>query len=55
MPELLPHPHHRLACARLGCATLRRAPEKSAVQRLALAYWSFHYAKRILETFLVHK
>lgn len=25
------------------------------MQKLALAYWSFHYAKRIMETFLVHK
>ncbi|GIL45180.1 hypothetical protein Vafri_2504 [Volvox africanus] len=25
------------------------------VQKLAVAYWSFHYAKRILETFTVHK
>lgn len=32
-----------------------RAPEKSAVQSLALAYWSFHYVKRLLETALVHK
>ncbi len=25
------------------------------MQQIALAYWSFHYTKRILETFLVHK
>ena len=37
------------------CAAPCSAPEKSVVQRLALAYWSFHYVKRILETFLVHK
>eukprot|EP00884_Botryococcus_braunii_P018596 jgi/Botrbrau1/541/Bobra.0010s0016.1 len=30
-------------------------PEKSVVQQLALAYWVFHYVKRILETFFVHK
>lgn len=33
----------------------RRAPPKALAQTLALAYWSFHYAKRILETFFVHK
>jgi len=30
-------------------------PEKSKVQKLALAYWTFHYAKRIFETFFVHR
>lgn len=30
-------------------------PRHHLVQQVALAYWSFHYAKRILETFLVHK
>ena len=32
-----------------------RAPEKGVVQNLALAYWSFHYVKRLLETAFVHK
>lgn len=30
-------------------------PGKAPVQTLALAYYSLHYAKRILETFLVHR
>lgn len=25
------------------------------MQKMALAYWSFHYAKRIFETFFVHR
>lgn len=25
------------------------------VQKLAVAYWCFHYAKRIVETFTIHK
>jgi very-long-chain enoyl-CoA reductase len=29
-------------------------PEKTLVQKVACAYWVFHYAKRIAETFLVH-
>lgn len=29
--------------------------EKDLVQSLALVFWSFHYMKRILETFFVHK
>ncbi|EFN57949.1 hypothetical protein CHLNCDRAFT_20573 [Chlorella variabilis] len=29
--------------------------EKSVAQTLALAYWTFHYLKRLLETFFVHK
>jgi very-long-chain enoyl-CoA reductase len=29
--------------------------EHQLVQKIALAYWSFHYIKRILETFTVHK
>lgn len=32
-----------------------RAPERGTVQTLALAYWSFHYIKRLLETAFVHK
>ena len=32
-----------------------RPPMRYPVQQLALYYWSFHYAKRILETFFVHK
>ena len=32
-----------------------RAPaQHHLVQQVALAYWSLHYTKRILETFLVH-
>ena len=30
-------------------------PPKHPVQALALAYWTFHYAKRLVETFFVHK
>lgn len=30
-------------------------PQRALVQKLALAYWSFHYAKRIVETFTIHK
>ena len=33
----------------------RRIPPKHPVQTMALAYWSFHYSKRILETFFVHR
>lgn len=29
-------------------------PEKTMVQKAACAYWVFHYAKRIFETFFVH-
>lgn len=29
--------------------------EKTLVQNLAFGYWSFHYVKRILETFFVHR
>ncbi|KAL4447369.1 hypothetical protein ABPG77_007402 [Micractinium sp. CCAP 211/92] len=32
-----------------------KVPERSVAQSLALAYWTFHYVKRELETFLVHK
>lgn len=39
-----------MVCCRRGGAS-----ERSAVQTLALGYWSFHYVKRLLETFLVHK
>ena len=31
----------------------REAPAQAQV--LALAFWTFHYAKRIAETFFVHK
>lgn len=33
----------------------RKPVEKTLIQKLALAYWSFHYTKRILETFFVHR
>ena len=33
----------------------RRIPPKDTVQTLAVAYWVFHYAKRIFETFFVHR
>lgn len=33
----------------------RRIPPKDVVQTLAVAYWVFHYAKRIFETFFVHR
>lgn len=36
------------------CPT-RKIPAKGDVQKLALAYWTFHYAKRIFETFFVHR
>lgn len=31
-----------------------RVPAKTTVQTAACAYWVFHYAKRIAETYLVH-
>lgn len=31
------------------------APPKNLTQQLALLFWTFHYAKRILETFFVHR
>lgn len=31
-----------------------KVPAKTTVQTVACAYWVFHYAKRIAETFLVH-
>ncbi|PNH05191.1 Trans-2,3-enoyl-CoA reductase [Tetrabaena socialis] len=30
-------------------------PVHSLVQKLAVAYWCFHYAKRIVETYTIHK
>lgn len=33
----------------------RHIPKKHPVQTMAVAYWSFHYAKRIFETFVVHR
>ena len=36
----------------LGC---RPASSKYKVQTWALLYWEFHYAKRIAETFFVHR
>ena len=36
----------------IGCS---KYPEKDLVQKLALLFWTFHYAKRILETFFVHR
>mmetsp|Transcript_3273 Transcript_3273/g.8093 ORF Transcript_3273/g.8093 Transcript_3273/m.8093 type:complete len:311 (-) Transcript_3273:895-1827(-) len=30
-------------------------PERSLTQKLACMYWSFHYVKRIFETFFVHR
>jgi hypothetical protein len=42
-------------CAALGRCRRGGSSERSAVQTLALCYWSFHYVKRLLETFLVHK
>eukprot|EP00210_Caulerpa_lentillifera_P001732 g1663.t1 len=32
-----------------------RSEEKDLIQSIALAYWSFHYLKRIFETFHIHK
>jgi hypothetical protein len=34
---------------------IRYLPEKKLTQQMALAFWVFHYAKRILETFFVHR
>ena len=33
----------------------RSIPQKHPVQTMAVAYWTFHYAKRIFETFFVHR
>lgn len=41
--------------AKMPVPLYRRIPEKGTVQTLAFAYWEFHYAKRIAETFLVHR
>jgi hypothetical protein len=44
-------PHKTLPAAR------NRAPaveDRALVQKLACAYWVFHYAKRIFETYTVH-
>ena len=44
-----------------GCRARERAPGAGRTRpscrcrTLALAYWTFHYAKRILETIFVHK
>ncbi|KAK9906396.1 hypothetical protein WJX75_001204 [Coccomyxa subellipsoidea] len=35
--------------------TYKNVPDKHPVQTMAVAYWSFHYAKRIFETFFVHR
>ena len=32
-----------------------RSTEHVFAQKAALAFWTFHYGKRILETFFVHK
>lgn len=37
-----------------GAPSFHSVPEKTLVQKVACAYWVFHYAKRIAETFLVH-
>ena len=37
------------------CLCHRPAASKHQVQTWALLYWEFHYAKRILETFFVHR
>jgi hypothetical protein len=34
---------------------IRYLPEKKLTQQMALAFWVFHYTKRILETFFVHR
>jgi very-long-chain enoyl-CoA reductase len=39
----------------LAYPTHKHLPEKNLTQQLALAFWVFHYAKRILETFFVHR
>jgi very-long-chain enoyl-CoA reductase len=45
---------HGLA-SRICAAHNRHIPPKHPVQTMAVVYWSFHYTKRILETFLVHR
>ncbi|CAL8462603.1 g2136 [Coccomyxa elongata] len=35
--------------------TFKNIPDKHPVQTMAVAYWSFHYTKRIFETFFVHR
>ncbi|KXZ51775.1 hypothetical protein GPECTOR_11g219 [Gonium pectorale] len=57
LPQYL-YPH--LKCVPIGLTTralpFERAPtEHHLVQKLAVAYWMFHYAKRIVETYTVHK
>ena len=44
--------HQKVMSITLLC---RHIPKKHPVQTMALAYWSFHYAKRIFETFVVHR
>lgn len=38
------------------CASCRALPldQRPLVQKIAVAYWMFHYAKRIFETYFVH-
>lgn len=42
-------------CLMYFCIGFRAPMEHGIVQNLALGYWTFHYAKRILETFFVHR
>ncbi len=58
LPRPLDHRGGALTTPRLTPAVrcAPRVPEpRPLVQTLALGYWSLHYAKRILETFFVHK
>lgn len=50
------HKHADVAVSWCCLLFLPRRPVAHApVQQLALAYWSFHYTKRIVETFTIHK
>ena len=50
------HVHRSCSLARQpASARARRIPPKDIIQTLAVSYWTFHYAKRIFETFFVHR
>ena len=54
-PSLACTPPLAPCCSCCCCCCCRPPREHALAQQLALGYWSFHYAKRILETFFVHK
>ena len=49
------YPWAATAPSRWGGGSSGGIPAKTQVQKLALGYWTFHYAKRIFETFFVHR